>query len=100
LSAEGKIGKGIRPGPFWLKKDKPIRKVGQIKIPILYIHGDKDWVIKPWHSETLFKQTQSEKKLIIIENGPHAEYLMKDYSKQLVSEIKMWFKKFLTKEEK
>jgi pimeloyl-ACP methyl ester carboxylesterase len=92
LSAEGRIGKGIRPGPFWRKKDKPIERITGIKIPVFYIHGDKDWVIRPWHSEALFEKTRTRKKMAVIKGGPHAEYLMKDFSEELVADIKAWFK--------
>lgn len=92
FTAEGRKGKGIRPGPFWLKKERPIQTVTKITIPILYIHGEKDWVIKPWHSQALFEKTRSKKKLVIIKNGPHAEYLLKDFSEAFVKEVKDWFK--------
>lgn len=99
-TAEGKKGKGIRPGKFWLKKDKPIENVSKLTIPILYIHGEKDWVIKPWHSQSLYEKTVSKKKLVIIKNGPHAEYLTRDYFEQFTTEVKAWFKETLSQEEK
>ena len=48
ISSEGRRGKGVRPGPFWLRKEKPIKNIARIKVPVLYIHGDRDWVIRPW----------------------------------------------------
>lgn len=100
FSSEGKQGKGVRPGWPWLKKDKPIDNVSKITtIPILYIHGEKDWVIKPWHSQTLYDKTVSKKKLVIIENGPHAEYLARDYWEEFAAEIKTWFKETLLEED-
>lgn len=95
-TAEGKKGKGVRPGKFWLKKDKPIDNVSKLTIPILYIHGDKDWVVKPWHSRSLYEKTVSKKKLLIIKNGPHAEYLAKSYFEQFSAEIKKWFQETLS----
>ena len=92
---DGKIGKGIRPGPWWLKKDKPIDCVGEIKIPVFYIHGEADWLIKPWHSEELYKKTNSKKRLTIIKNGPHAEYLIRKNKKETIRLIKEWFKETL-----
>ena len=92
FSKDGKVGKGVRLGPFWLKKKKPIKAVERIKIPVFYIHGDKDWVIKPWHSRALYKKTNTEKKLVVIKNGPHAEYLMQDSAEEFVREVKKWFK--------
>ena len=100
FTLEGLKGRGFRPGPFWLKKDKPIDNVAKIQIPILYIHGEKDWVIKPWHSQALYDKTQSKKKLVIIKNGPHAEYLARDYFEQFMTEVKIWFKETLFEEVK
>jgi pimeloyl-ACP methyl ester carboxylesterase len=91
LNPKGRIGKGVRPGPFWLAKERPIEKIGKITIPIMFIHGSRDWVIRPWHSETLYQKTGGMKKIILIENGSHAEYLMRDYPKQFVTEVKKWF---------
>jgi len=91
LVGEGRIGKGVRPGPFWLKKDKPGNLVDKIKIPVLYIHGEADWLIKPFHSEKLFKNTVSKKRLVLIKNGPHAEYLLRKDKEETLSAIKEWF---------
>lgn len=93
---EGLKGRGFRPGPFWFKKEKPVDNVAKIQIPILYIHGDRDWVIKPWHSQALYDKTQPKKRLVIIKGGPHAEYLIRDYFPQFSAEIKNWFQETLT----
>lgn len=95
FTSEGLKGRGFHPGPFWLKKERPVDNVGKIKIPILYIHGEKDWVVKPWHSETLYKKTRSKKRLVIIKDGPHAEYLIRDCFAQFMDEAKSWFKETL-----
>lgn len=92
FSSEGRKGKGFRPGLFWLKKEKPIDNVDKIKIPILYIHGSRDWVIKSWHSQALYDKTQSKKRLVIVKNGPHAEYLLRDNQQEVLQEIRLWFK--------
>ncbi len=88
---EGRKGKGVRPGPFWLKKDKPIHVVKDLKIPVLYIHGDADWVIRPWHSQMLYKNTISKKRITIISGGSHAEYLMRFHKREFVEAIRQWF---------
>ncbi|MFA5275502.1 MAG: alpha/beta fold hydrolase [Candidatus Omnitrophota bacterium] len=98
LSAEGRIGKGVRPGPFWLAKERPIDNIGKITIPIMFIHGSRDWVIRPWHSEALYKKAGGVKKIIFIKNGPHAEYLIRDYPGQFVAEVKSWFLNTLMKD--
>ena len=91
LNPKGRIGKGVRPGPFWLAKERPIDNIGKITIPIMFMHGSRDWVIRPWHSEALYQKAGGMKKIIFIKNGPHAEYLMRDYPEQFVAEVKNWF---------
>ncbi|MHB8155643.1 MAG: alpha/beta hydrolase [Candidatus Omnitrophota bacterium] len=91
LDPKGRTGKGVRPGPFWLVKKKPINNVGKITTPIMFIHGSRDWVIRPWHSEALYQRARGMKKKVFIKNGPHAEYLMRDYPEQFVAEVKNWF---------
>lgn len=88
---KGGKGKGVRPGAFWLKKDKPISLVSKMKTPVLYIHGDKDWVVGCQHSLKLFNKTKSKKEYVLIAGGPHAEYLMRKHGWHLVSVIKAWF---------
>ena len=92
---DGRKGKGVRPGPFWLKKDKPINVVKDIKIPVLYIHGEDDWVILPWHSERLYENTISKKHIIKISGGSHAEYLMRFNADEFIEAIRSWFKETL-----
>ena len=91
FTSEGRKGRGVRPGPFWRKKEKPIDNVAKLSVPILYIHGEKDWVIRPWHSKKLHAKTTSKKKLVMIKNGPHAEYLIKNSKKEFMDEIRGWF---------
>jgi len=91
LNRQGRVGKGVRPGPFWLPKERPIDNISKIIIPVMFIHGSRDWVIKLWHSEALYQKAGGMKKLVIMKNGPHAEYLMRDYSGQFISEVQNWF---------
>lgn len=92
LLAEGRVGKGVRPGPFWYKKERPIDLVGRLIQPVLYIHGTDDWIIKPWHSKALFDKTRSMKSLEIIQDGPHAEYLLRNFNVMMLGHIHQWFK--------
>ncbi|MFH1857008.1 MAG: alpha/beta hydrolase [Candidatus Omnitrophota bacterium] len=91
LFGKGGTGKGVRPGPFWLKKEKPVDLVRKIKIPILFIHGEDDWLIKPWHCEVLYEKAIAPKGIYIIEGGPHAEYLIRQDKDSFVRQIKKWF---------
>lgn len=97
LIKEGRIGKGIRPGPFWLKKDRPIDVVDKIQSPILFLHGAADWIIKPWHAQALYEKTKAKKKLVTIQNGPHAEYLLRKNKnrEETYRYIREWFQQTL-----
>ena len=96
LLSEGRIGKGVRPGPFWLPKEKPKDVVKLLHRPVFYIHGTKDWLIKPWHSEVLYQNTNSKiKKIEIVEGLPHAEYMMKTHPEIFVRKVKNWFQETL-----
>ncbi|MFC1704348.1 alpha/beta hydrolase [Candidatus Omnitrophota bacterium] len=90
LFGEGRLGKGVRPGPFWLRKEKPIKCVKKVTCPIFFIHGEADWVIKPWHSKALYDAAESKKDIALIKNGSHAEYLMRKNRTETVILIKRW----------
>lgn len=91
LFGKGSTGKGVRPGPFWLKKERPVDLVRKIKIPILFIHGEDDWLIKPWHCEVLYENAIPPKGIYMIDGGPHAEYLIRNDKEDFVRQIKKWF---------
>jgi len=95
LSREGRIGKGVKPGRPWLKKIKPIDIVDQIKIPVLYLHGKKDWLVRPKNSEKLFEKSPQNKEILLIENGTHAEYLFRRDREGTTKIFKDWFSKTL-----
>ncbi len=95
LIGKGLTGKGARPGPFWQKKEKPLDIVPSIKVPILYIHGDSDWIIHHRHSEELYKKTASTKRLHIVKQGPHAEYLLRKNREEMLELIRDWFQNTL-----
>jgi pimeloyl-ACP methyl ester carboxylesterase len=73
FGAKGR-GKGIRPGSPSLQKIRPIEIVDKISpTPILFLHGEKDWLVKPSHSQRLFDRAKDPKALEIIKDGGHAE---------------------------
>ena len=91
LFGKGRRGNGVRPGPFWFKKEKPLDVVSKLHTPIFYLHGDKDWVVDHWHSEKLYNHTAGFKRLNIIKNGPHAEYLFKNNTYEVLKLSRSWF---------
>ncbi len=78
-------GKGIRPGNPSLEKIRPIDIVAKISpTPVLFVHGEKDWLIKPDHSQRLFEKANKPKALIIIKDGGHAERMFDVFPDQFM----------------
>lgn len=95
FSREGRRGKGVRPGPFWLPKTKPGEVVDRLRVPVLYVQGERDWTVAAWHAQRLFERTQAPKKLVMIKNGLHAEFLLRQHREDVLSAIDEWFSKTL-----
>jgi len=78
-------GKGIRPGNPSLEKIRPLDIVDKISpTPVLFLHGEKDWLIKPSHSQRLFEKAKPPKALVIIKDGGHAERMFDVFSGQFM----------------
>lgn len=78
-------GKGIRPGNPSLKKIRPIDIVDKVSpTPILFLNGEKDWLIKPSHSQRLFERAKDPKALKIIKGGGHAERMFDVFPDQFM----------------
>ncbi len=60
--------------PF-AKKPEPIKLVNKIKIPIFFIAGEKDPIIKQWHNKELYEHANNPKSVLVFKNGKHAEDL-------------------------
>ncbi|MFP4313910.1 MAG: alpha/beta hydrolase [Alphaproteobacteria bacterium] len=57
----------------WLMIDqyRSIDKIGNIKVPVLFIHAERDGIIPIKHAENLFNATKSPKKFVRLGNGGH-----------------------------
>jgi len=78
-------GKGIRPGNPFLKKIRPLDIVDKVSpAPILFLHGERDWLVKPSHSQRLFERAKDPKALTIIKGGGHAERIFDVYPDQFM----------------
>jgi pimeloyl-ACP methyl ester carboxylesterase len=95
LGFKGK-GKGIRPGNLFLKKTRPIDVINKLAPkPVLFIHGEKDWLIKPYHSQKLFEMTKEPKKIYIVKEAGHAEKIFDDHKEEFEQACKDWFNETL-----
>jgi pimeloyl-ACP methyl ester carboxylesterase len=95
LGAKGR-GKGVRPGNPFLKKIRPIDIVDRIAPkPVLFLHGGKDWLIKPSHSHRLFVKAKEPKDVKIIDDGGHAERIFDAFPNQFEKICIDWFRQTL-----
>lgn len=86
-------GKGARFSNFFLAKQDAIDAIGSIKnIPILFIQGDDDWVIRNHHVKRLYDAANVPKKIEIIKGGLHAERLIQFHYEEMRALIVGWFK--------
>lgn len=78
-------GKGVRPGSPSLQKIRPIDIVDKISpTPVLFIHGEKDWLVKLSHSQLLFDGAKNPKALTIVKDGGHAERIFDAFPDQFI----------------
>ena len=82
----------IRPDIIPRKKIKPVDIIKEVKSPTLFVAGEKDPTVFPWHTEELYKNAECEKEFKLYENGIHAEdlflYFKEDFSKMCLDWLK------------
>ncbi|MCX5665870.1 MAG: alpha/beta hydrolase [Candidatus Omnitrophica bacterium] len=89
-------GKGAKTGNIFIAKESPLDNIGRIKdTSIMFISGDKDWIIKPRHSAKLYDAAKGYKKIEIIKGGFHAERLIQ-YQYEIMRDLIIdWFSRTL-----
>lgn len=86
-------GKGARCGWMFSPKPDPMADISKIGMTrILFVHGEKDWVIKPKHSVKLYGAAPAPKRLEVIKGGLHAERLLQQYPERMERLILEWFR--------
>ena len=80
----------VRPSPKIGKKIKPVDVVDKIKVPTLFIAGEKDVTVYPWHTELLFKKAVCEKKYILFEDCIHAEDIFIKEPEKFIQVCEAW----------
>lgn len=82
---------GCRPGNLWLTKPRPLERIRSLAPkPVLLIHGTRDRVILPHHSEQLYAQAAEPKRLLLIEGGGHAEELYRQAPARFLAVVHDW----------
>ena len=82
----------IRLYPIPLRKIKPIDIVDKIKAPTLFIAGESDPTVHPWHTKELYKKAVCPKEYKEYSKGYHAEdlflYFKDDFTKLCINWLK------------
>jgi fermentation-respiration switch protein FrsA (DUF1100 family) len=95
LGTKGR-GKGAGPGNPFLEKIRLIDIVDKVSpTPVLFLHGGKDWLVKPSHSQLLFERAKDPKALSIIKDGGHAERMFDVFPEKFIKICVDRFKKTL-----
>lgn len=69
--------KGARLGlPTGGPAIKPVAVAEKVDVPVVLIHGTKDWIVPVDHSQTMAERLAGETELHVLEGGLHAEYLL------------------------
>lgn len=81
---EPKRWMSIRAGFPLLKKERPIDVIQKIQVPVLFVAGEKDPTVFPWHTELLFNKAKCEKKYKIFKGSTHAEDIYMDFPEEFM----------------
>lgn len=81
----------IRPSLIMRKKIKPIDVIKNIKVPTLFIAGEKDPTVCPWHTKLLYEKATCPKKFELFKSI-HAEDLYLDNPQQFINTCIKWLK--------
>ena len=82
----------VRPSPVIGKKIKPIDVVDKISVPTLFIAGEKDVTVYPWHTELLFEKSVCEKKYELFTDCIHAEDIFMKEPERFINVCLDWLK--------
>ncbi len=82
----------IRPYTIPLKKIKPIDIIKKLKVPTLFIAGEKDPTVHCWHTKKLYDIAVCPKKYKLFKNGRHAEDLFLHFEEEFSKLCLDWLK--------
>lgn len=80
----------VRPSLIIGKKISPINVVNKIEVPTLFIAGEHDKTVFPWHTESLFRKAKCKKRYELFENCCHAEDLFLQDREKFINVCTNW----------
>lgn len=80
----------VRPSLIIGKKISPINIVNKIEVPTLFIAGECDKTVYPWHTKSLYGKAKCEKHFEFFENCCHAEDLFFQQRERFIDTCTNW----------
>ncbi|HWN91795.1 MAG TPA: alpha/beta hydrolase, partial [Verrucomicrobiae bacterium] len=56
-------------------KFRNIDKIGQVRCPVLVMHGEADEIVPLWHGQRLFQAAPSPKRLLAVAGAHHNDFM-------------------------
>ena len=81
----------VRPSIIIDKKTKPIDIIKNVQVPTLFIAGEKDPTVYPWHTEKLYNEATCEKDFKLYKST-HAEDLYIENKEDFLKTLINWLK--------
>ena len=82
----------VRPSAKIGKKDKPVNVVDMIKVPTLFVAGERDVTVYPWHTELLYEKAVCEKRYELFKDCIHAEDIFIKEPEKFINLCLDWLK--------
>lgn len=80
----------VRAGNLFLPKTKPLEVIEKVQAPKLFIYGELDPTVYPWHTKKLFEKAIEPKSIIGFEQGIHAEDIYLQNPKKFLKTCTSW----------
>lgn len=77
-------------GKFILSEVSPLKAAGNIRVPVMIIHGEKDVATPPWHSRKVYDALQGPKTMILVPDAGHGQSLRGTVWNDIDSWISKW----------
>jgi len=68
--------------------------MARVRAPVLLIHGKGDWLIPPYHSQTLFRAGNPSTELVLLDGYGHNS-IFRDSRGEVKKESREWFARWL-----
>jgi len=92
----GRKRRRFRPGWPRLRFARAVEYVsGVAPVPLLIVHGERDWLVHPSHARKLYERAGPPRELLLLEEGLHAEYIIQQDPDLLTRPLAEFFGKWL-----